>query len=162
MMTTIHTSRFGKLEVGAGSLLTLPAGIIGFPGSTRFLVLDHFRPAPFKWLQSADEPDLAFAIMDPADLSCDYRITLREEDVRDLGGSTEAEFGVFVILTVRSAEADGMTANLRGPVIVNERTRIGKQVVLAEELPTRFPVLAQSAVEVGSAGGAQAAASVSV
>ncbi|GKS59183.1 flagellar assembly factor FliW [Nitrospira sp.] len=120
-------------------MITLPAGLIGFGGSTRFVILDHFRPAPFKWLQSMDEPDLAFAIMDPVDLSCDYRITLTEDDALDLECRDGDEYAVFVILTVRSADVGDTTANLRGPVIVNLRTRKGKQVALAEDLPTRYP-----------------------
>ena len=140
MTITIHTSRFGPLSVAEDAIVTLPTGLIGFGGSTRFVVLDHFRPAPFKWLQSTDQPELAFAIMDPADLSCDYRITLTEDDARDLGCQEGDEYAVFVILTVRSAEVADTTANLRGPVIVNLRTRKGKQVALAEDLPTRYPV----------------------
>ncbi len=160
MMTTIHTSRFGELTIAANAILTLPSGMIGFPGSTRFVVLDHFRPAPFKWLQSVEEADLAFAIMDPVDLACDYRITLTEEDARDLGQHEEDEYAVFVVVTVRSADADGTTANLRGPVIVNLRTRIGKQVALAEDLPTRFPVFAPPLPGAAHAGSPTAAGSV--
>ncbi len=143
-MTTIRTSRFGQLQVDERACVTLPSGIIGFPASTRYIVLDHFRPAPFKWLQSMDEPELAFAIMDPGDLPCEYAITVRDEDLRDLGRLDEGEFALFVIATVRSADPGGLTANLRGPVIVNLRTRVGKQVVLVEELPTRFPVFAHA------------------
>lgn len=142
MAITVHTSRFGAITVADDVLVTLSAGVIGFPEATRFVVLDHDRPAPFKWLQSVDEPDLAFAILDPVDLSCDYSITLSDEDTKELCVHQDDQFAIFVILTVRSADADGTTANLRGPVIVNMRTRTGKQVVLAEDLPTRFPVFA--------------------
>ncbi len=141
-MITIQTSRFGALTVSEDTVVRIPAGMIGFPGATQFVVLDHFRPAPFKWLQSLDQPDLAFAILDPSDLSCDYHITLSEQDAHDLGAQDHDEYAVFVLLTVRSAEPDGTTANLRGPVLVNLRTRNGKQVVLAEDLPTRFPAFA--------------------
>lgn len=144
MAITIHTSRFGAITVSDDVLVTLPAGIIGFPEATRFVVLDHDRPAPFKWLQAVDAPDLAFAIMDPVDLSCDYSITLSDEDIKELCVHEHVQFAIFVILTVRSAEADGTTANLRGPVLVNMQTRTGKQVVLVEDLPTRFPVFTPS------------------
>lgn len=144
MAITIHTSRFGAITVSDDVLVTLPAGIIGFPEATRFVVLDHDRPAPFKWLQAVDAPDLAFAIMDPVDLSCDYSITLSDEDIKELCVHEHVQFAIFVILTVRSAEVDGTTANLRGPVLVNMQTRTGKQVVLAEDLPTRFPVFTPS------------------
>ncbi|MFO0775921.1 MAG: flagellar assembly protein FliW [Nitrospiraceae bacterium] len=144
MMLTVKTSKFGVIQVAPELLLTLPAGLIGFPECTRFVVLDHDRPAPFKWLQSVDSPDLAFAIMDPSDLSCGYSITLSEDDARALHPQDDDQYAVFVILTVRSAEVDGTTANLRGPVLVNVRTRIGKQVVLVEDLPTRFPVFSSS------------------
>lgn len=140
----IQTSRFGEIEVNEDMLLTFPAGIIGFPESTRYIILEHDRPAPFRWMQSVDEPDLAFAIADPADVQPDYQVTVRAEDLADLGSPDEGDILLFVILTVRSADPSDMTANLRGPIAANVSTRRAKQLVLADELPTRAPLFLQT------------------
>ena len=57
--------------------------------------------------------------------------------------STSSDAPVFVIVTVRGPDPGGITANLRGPVVVNERTRFAKQLILSDDLPTRFPVWAE-------------------
>ena len=143
MPIRVTTSRFGDIEVEERILLMMPDGIIGFPHATRYVILDHDRPAPFKWLQAVDDPELAFVIMDPDDLPCDYRILLQPQDLADLDLQTPSDAAVFVIVTVRGPDPGGITANLRGPVVVNERTRFAKQLILSDDLPTRFPVWAE-------------------
>lgn len=141
----IQTSRFGEIEVTEDMLLTFPAGVIGFSDSTRYVILEHDRPAPFRWMQSVDEPDLAFAIADPADVQPDYEVTVKAEDLGDLGSPGDADLLLFVILTVRSADPSDMTANLRGPIVANVSARRAKQLVLSDELPTRAPLFLQLA-----------------
>jgi flagellar assembly factor FliW len=58
-----------------------------------------------------------------------------------LGRVDERELVMFVMLTIPSDDPSRMTANLRGPVVVNAGTRIGKQLILREEFPTRAAVL---------------------
>jgi flagellar assembly factor FliW len=55
-----------------------------------------------------------------------------------------------VILTIPSDDPSAMTANLRGPLLMNPRTRLCKQLVLTEDYPTRYPVFsAPSQIERG-------------
>lgn len=136
----IETTRFGTLEVDKENFLTFPSGIIGFPLSTQYFLLDHSRDVPFKWLQSVQEPHLAFVVMDPALFKPDYRIALKREDIAEIGAVTLDDLLIFVILTVPSPDPTLITANLRGPVVVNARNRLAKQVILQEEFPTRYPL----------------------
>lgn len=134
------TTRFGPVEFKDEALLTFPAGIIGFPGSTRYVLLDHDRDVPFQWLQSLDQSDLAFVIMDPRVFKPDYRVVVAHEDIPELAAQDESDLTLFVLLTIPPADPEGVTANLRGPILVNHRTRLAKQVVLEDDLPTRYPL----------------------
>ena len=58
----VPSSRFGDLDVPADSVIEFPAGIIGFPSAKSFIMLEH-KP-PFSWLQSTQDPDLAFVVVD--------------------------------------------------------------------------------------------------
>jgi flagellar assembly factor FliW len=136
----IMTNRFGEIEFKDEVMLTFTSGIIGFPNATRYLVLDHDRDVPFKWLQAVDEGDLAFVIMDPALFKPDYRMTVEPDELVELGVAEGDELITFVILTIPSADPRRITANLQGPVVVNRRTRLAKQIILREELTTRYPV----------------------
>jgi|CXWL01.1.fsa_nt_gi flagellar assembly factor FliW len=141
----ITTSRFGDIEVPDQSILTFPSGIIGFPESSRYVLFDHDREAPFKWLQSVDEPGLAFVVIDPGVFKADYTMSLTDAQTGEIdvqGGDVPA---VLVILTVPGRDPSRITANLRGPLVVNSRTRLGMQVVLMDEWPTRYQVFPASA-----------------
>lgn len=137
----IHTTRFGDIECPEEKILKIPSGIIGFPLSTRYLILDHDRDVPFKWMQSLDQAELAFVIMDPAWFKPDYHVTIAIDEISELGRANEGDLVMFVLLTIPADDPSSMTANLRGPVVVNAGTRTAKQLILREEYPTRAPVL---------------------
>jgi flagellar assembly factor FliW len=139
----IHTTRFGELDCPEDKVLKIPSGIIGFPASTRYLILDHDRDMPFKWMQSLDQSELAFVIMDPVWFKPDYRVTIAVDEISELGRVNEGDLVMFVILTIPADDPGSMTANLRGPVVVNAATRTAKQLILRDEYPTRAPVLHQ-------------------
>jgi flagellar assembly factor FliW len=137
----IQSTRFGDIECPDHKILKIPSGIIGFPASTRYLVLDHDRDVPFKWLQSLDQEELAFVIVDPVWFKPDYQVTIALDEIMELGRVEERDLILFVMLTIPSDDPGRMTANLRGPVVVNAGTRMAKQLILRDEFPTRAPVL---------------------
>lgn len=140
----VTTDRFGEIEVSAEAVIRLPAGVIGFPRSCRYVLLDHDRHAPFKWLQSLDEPSLAFVVMDPARFKPDYRVEVAPEELVELDLAEGDELVLLVILTIPPADPGRVTANLRGPLVINARTRLAKQLVLKDSVPIRHPLYPQT------------------
>jgi flagellar assembly factor FliW len=138
------TSRFGSIEFRDDAIISFPTGVIGFPDSNRYVILDHDRDVPFKWLQSVNEPDVAFVVMDPVLFKPDYRVEVEEEDIPELDAHDESDLTMFVLLTIPSGDPAGITANLRGPVVVNHRRRIAKQIILDDDLPTRYPIFSEN------------------
>ncbi|MCP9451604.1 MAG: flagellar assembly protein FliW [Nitrospira sp.] len=135
------SSRFGTFEITEGQVLTFPSGLLGFPDHRRYVILDHDTEAPFQWLQSLDEGGLAFVILDPdLFLGEEYRIEVSDETLAEIHGKRGEPLSVAVILTIPSDDPRRITANLRGPLVMNPRTRLGKQVILSEEYPTRHPL----------------------
>ncbi len=137
-----QSSRFGNFEVKDDALLVFPSGILGFPEWTKYVMLDHDTDAPFKWLQCVEEPQLAFVILDPALFKPDYQITITADALIEIQKQDSDELSVVTILTIPSDDPTAVTANLRGPLVLNHRTRLCKQLVLAEDLPTRHPLFA--------------------
>jgi flagellar assembly factor FliW len=133
----VQTTRFGEIDCRPDAILTFPNGIIGFPTAKRFVILDHDRDAPIKWLQSVDQGHLAFVVMDPTLFKADYQVQITPDAVMELDYRDKDDLALMVILTIPSSNPSTITANLRGPVVVNSRTRLAKQLVLNEDLPTR-------------------------
>jgi flagellar assembly factor FliW len=140
----VASTRFGTLNVPAEALLTFPSGLLGFPEWTRYVILDHDTDAPFKWLHCAEEASLAFVVIDPVLFNANYQITISPEARCEVEGNEADELSLAVILTIPADDPSAVTANLRGPLLMNARTRLCKQLVLSEDYPTRYPVFSVS------------------
>lgn len=129
-----ESARFGSIEVPEDSVLTFSDGLLGFAGARRFVVIPHGTGTPFAWLQSVDRPALAFLLL-PGAAFPDYSRAV-PSDVR---GDSE----VWVIVTVPGGKPQEMTANLLGPLVIDEKTRRGRQVILSDDrYSTRHRVFA--------------------
>jgi flagellar assembly factor FliW len=120
--------------------VTFPSGLLGFPEQQRYVILDHDTEAPFKWLQSVEEPALAFVILDPALFHPGYHIDVPADAWAEIKTVDREEVALVVILTIPSDDPGRITANLRGPLVISHKTKLGKQLVLTEDVPTRHPL----------------------
>ena len=134
------STRLGSFEVHEESILTFPSGLLGFPEQQRYVILDHDTEAPFKWLQSVEEPSLAFVILDPAMVYADYHIDIPTDALVEIRAEEREDLALVVILTIPSDDPGRITANLRGPLVISHQTKLGKQLVLSEDFPTRYPL----------------------
>jgi flagellar assembly factor FliW len=125
----VHSARFGDFAVRADRVLHFAQGLIGFPRTRRFVILDHRPGSPFKWMLCLEQPDVAFAVVEPAELVPGYRAPL-ELAARTLGADP-ADVALFVIVTIPS-DPTAMTVNLMAPVVVDVRTRASRQLVLED------------------------------
>ena len=144
------STRFGTFEIADDSILTFPSGLLGFPEQHRYVILDHDTEAPFKWLQSLEEPTLAFVILDPDLFLANYWVEISREVLVEVQGAETEDLTTAVILTIPSDDPGRITANLRGPLVINPRTRLGKQLVLSDEFPTRHPLFPSAAEDSGN------------
>ncbi len=140
----VSSTRFGVMTVPTEKVLAFPSGLLGFPEWTRYVILDQDTDAPFKWLHCVEEASLAFVVIDPALFNQNYQVTISEEARFEVAGNETDKLSLVVILTIPSDDPSAVTANLRGPLLMNPRTRLCKQLVLTEDYPTRYPVFTAS------------------
>jgi flagellar assembly factor FliW len=148
------STRFGSFDVRDESILTFPSGLFGFPEQQRYVILDHDSEAPFKWLQSVEEPTLAFVIMDPTLFHPGFHIDVPTDALGEIRAREREDLALVVILTIPSDDPGRITANLRGPLVISHTTKLGKQLVLSEDFPTRhplFPVSGPPSAEIAQA-----------
>ena len=82
------------------------------------------------WLQSLDNPQLAFVVVQPELFLEDYSPVLQKFVLEELRFSKESDKEILVILTIPPGKPEEMTANLLGPVVINTSKRLAKQVLL--------------------------------
>ncbi len=140
-MVTIVTKPFGQIEVDERQIIDFPLGIYGFEDIKKFVILDANEKSPFKWLQAYEEPDLAFVVIRPVDFMVQYELDVLPQDLEDIGAKSPDDVLVFAIVTIPE-DPSKMTANLQGPVIINPRTRQGKQAIsLSDKYTVRHYIL---------------------
>ncbi len=133
------TTRFGDLEVPAESVITVFNGVIGFPQSDKYTLLEY-NP-PFSWLQSLDNAELAFVVVSGAEFGDGYRFPVPYGD-RDIDLKDEDEIAIVNLVSVRP-DPTQTTVNLKAPLIVNLRNMRAKQIVLDDpKFPIRMPLWA--------------------
>lgn len=138
----VRTTRFGDITIREDRVVTFPKGLLGFGEHRRFCLLEPGEDACFFWLQSLDDPSLAFVVTDPSLFVPEYSVPIRPEQMADLGLERLEDAQVFVIV---NKVGDTLTGNLQGPLIINSLTRTGEQLVLAEKKWTTRHSLAQAA-----------------
>lgn len=109
----------------------LPNGLVGFPELNNVDVVYDEEELPFMWLRSNTEADLSFIVIQPNGIVADYSVELMQADVDELEIKKPEEVLILNIVIIRN-EGDGrkIFTNLVGPIIVNRRTGVGKQVII--------------------------------
>ncbi len=126
-MNTCEPVELETLPVRTENIIHLPLGLLGFESIRKFVLLSDPADLPFRWLQVLEDPKLAFLVLSPFEV-LDYEMDLGEEDVNFLKLASPKDALVYNIITL---QGDGRaTINLKGPIILNRHTLLGKQVVL--------------------------------
>ena len=151
----IQSTRFGTLSVDDERIIEFPSGLLGFPEHKRFALIQTGEENYFFWLQSVDEPNLAFVVADPAIFFKGYEVPLRDETRQELRlGDEEGAERFLQVFVICNKVGEWLTGNLLGPLVVNAANRLAQQVVLTEKKwTTRQPLLRlESEVVLAKAG----------
>lgn len=129
----VETYLFGSVEVNPEKIITFPNGLVAFEDCKRFtLVHEEGKEQPSSYtLQSLDDPGLAFQIVDPTTLGFNYELALSDTENALLQSPAAEDVAVMQVLF--KSESDGKAAispNLRAPLVINTRARIGLQKVM--------------------------------
>lgn len=140
MKVRIETARFGTVEVDEEAILEFVEGLPGFPDCRRFVILEHDRRSPVRWMQSVDRGEIAFLVADPHDVLPAWELPIPAATLERLGIDAAAP-GAIGVLLILNVAGERLTANLRAPVVVDVARRRAMQVILEDDrLPLRHPV----------------------
>lgn len=127
----IDTKYFGPIQIEKNKIITFESGIPGFPHEKKFALLP-LEGTPFSILQSILTVQVAFVVTDPFLHFPSYEFKLVDEVQQKLQIESEKDVIIFTILTLAKPFANS-TANLKAPIVINERTKLAKQMILPEE-----------------------------
>lgn len=132
-------TRFGEVEYDPANLLLFPAGLIGLPTLHSFIVMPNTKQGPLFWIQSVDDPDIAFVLTDPTNFFPDYEVTPDHAERNSLQIDPEDEYYVLTVVTVPPDQK--ITLNLAAPVLFAPKSNRAIQVILEKtEYQSRTPL----------------------
>jgi len=144
-MQELNTSRFGVISYNPENAISFPAGIIqleGYENCTSYhLFHEEDGNRVLHYLQSLDDPDLSFTLVDPTFLNIDYDLELSDEETSLLQVESHDDDStdelVIMLMVYRPVVVEGeqvttsaeIKAQTQSPLIININKRIGIQKV---------------------------------
>ncbi|MFB6356449.1 MAG: flagellar assembly protein FliW [bacterium] len=145
----IDSKPYGEIEVDSSKIVNIEGGLFGFEDHEEFVIIGKKEEQPFEWLQAVDDSTLAFVMVQPLVVRPNYELSLLQEDLYSIGAESTDDIIPYLLLVVPD-DPQEMTANLKGPVIINQENLQGKQVInQIDEYGVRHKVL-QEMEESGS------------
>lgn len=124
----------------ANDVIRLPYGLLGFERVKNYMLLANPDEAPFMWFQMLEEAKRSFLVVAPTMVMPDYQPIFGERDSEFLELSSPADAFMLSIVTLKPHGQ--ATVNLKGPIVINRRTLVGKQVIPnnANGFPLKHPL----------------------
>ncbi|MGG1664381.1 flagellar assembly protein FliW [Brevibacillus sp. NRS-1366] len=115
-------------------------GVPGFPELQRFLLVQGEPGSPFFSLQSQEDEQVGFWVIEPFLFFPEYEFTLPDSVKAQL--QIEEDTPMFICNVVSFREEGQITVNLKAPIVLNEKNQLAKQVILnAEQYEIREPLM---------------------
>ncbi len=136
------TRLFGEIDIADEKIIVLEEGIIGFPDMKHFaLIFDEEKENRGKimWLQSMDDPETAFPVLDPMIIKEDYNPSINDELLKPLGELNESNTFVLTTVTVPK-NIENMSINLKAPIIINTDTNKAAQIIVEDDIPVKYKI----------------------
>lgn len=134
----IKTTRFGELEVDKKDIIEFTEGLLGFENLKKFFIVDPGDQTLILWLQSTDDAATAFPIIEPKIFQPNYMVKLLPVELNSLALENLNNASVYTVLTIPQNVTE-MSANLKAPIIINNKTKMARQIVLQDsKLEVRF------------------------
>lgn len=118
----LRSPKLGPVRFRAEDVIDFPEGIPGFETLTKFLLVTRTECEPFVFLTALERPEIALPLLPPSLVQPGW--------TPPVSGPEDLAWYAVVIIT---PNATAMIPNLRAPIFVNLRDRIGRQLLLDDD-----------------------------
>ncbi|MFA9423333.1 MAG: flagellar assembly protein FliW [Sedimentibacter sp.] len=136
----IKTRDFGDIIVNEDDTINFTCGMYGFDEYNKYVILKDNPEDDVMYLQSVDNTNLSFVLIDPYSILRNYELSLIDEDLNELGVETEEELKFLVIAIIKEEFKDSVV-NLKSPIAINPITKVAKQVIVQNSYPLRYNIV---------------------
>jgi flagellar assembly factor FliW len=139
-MNTLELMEPEQATTPSNDVVLLPYGLLGLERVKNYSLLSNPEEGPFRWFQMLEDARHAFLVLPPEVVVPDYEPDFEEQDVEFLELEVRSDALIVAIVTLQGNNK--ASVNLRGPIVINRHTWIGKQVIPnnAAQYPVRHPL----------------------
>lgn len=125
----LNTKYHGVKEYEEKDILSFKKGLPGFEGLKNFILFPVEDNDVFSILHSVEDDSIGLVVVSPFYVVKDYEFKLDDEKINEL--KIESTEDVLVLNTVTlNSDVENMTVNLKAPIIINIKNKLGEQVIL--------------------------------
>ncbi|AFN75396.1 flagellar assembly protein FliW [Melioribacter roseus P3M-2] len=113
----LKTKQFGEIEFSDDLILNFKEGLVGFETLRKFILIKP-EDTLFYWLNSVENPDIAFPL---------FGLRLIDEEYPQI--ENHEAFGIVIL----NPDPLKITVNMKAPVYINQDNKTGYQKILDDE-----------------------------
>ena len=133
MIHELETKQLGTIKYDEAEVIFFAKGIPGFEEDKEYVLLRYDQAQPFFLLQSIKSSEIAVVTGEPWFFLKDYEFDLSENDQKELNVNGNVDDLIVVNVIVLCEDPHKITMNLRAPIIINTKEKLGKQIILEKE-----------------------------
>lgn len=126
----VKTKYFGDVESNENEVILFEDGVPGFEDFKKYIIIND--DDKFFWLQSVENSEVAFIMMDVFDYFPDYNPIVETDSLISLGKPVEDELLIYNIAVIPN-DIKKLSVNLKAPIVINTKTNKGKQIIVNNE-----------------------------
>ncbi|NFM18294.1 flagellar assembly protein FliW [Clostridium sporogenes] len=141
----LNTKYHGYIEYEERDVIYFQKGIPGFEELKKFIVFPVEDNDVFSVFHSIEKEDIGIIVTSPFNIEKNYEIQLEEEQIKNLKLQDEKDTLVLNTVTLNS-DIDKITANLRAPIVINIKEKIGEQIIInSDKYKVKHPLFKEEA-----------------
>jgi flagellar assembly factor FliW len=128
----INTKYHGIREYEDKDIITFKKGLPGFEDLRGFIIFPVEENEVFSILHSIEDEKIGFVVISPFYVIKDYEINLSDDCIDELKIKSPEDVMLLNTVTLNS-DINKITTNLKAPIIINIKTKLGEQIILEND-----------------------------
>lgn len=128
----LKTKYHGDINYDESEIIEFPKGVLAFEYLKKFIKFSIEGNEIFQVLHSIEDPATGFVVASPFFVNNNYELRLSDSTLERLKIDSPENVLVLGIVNVNS-DMKKTTINLRAPVIINIKEKLGEQIILGTE-----------------------------
>ncbi|MBU3180665.1 flagellar assembly protein FliW [Clostridium psychrophilum] len=123
------TKYHGVREYSNEDIIVFKKGLPGFKELKNFIVFPLEKNNVLNILHSVEDVDVGLVLISPFTIIKDYEFKIPDSYIKELKIVKPEEVLVLTTVTL-SSDIENITANLKAPIIINIKEKLGEQLIL--------------------------------